>query len=140
MQNNKDSEVILKIHETISWLENYGGSQDIEGIALKQQELATNAFWFSESVSEAYAERNKAKAHYEAQVARSVAESTLSAAKAERIAELAFEPSAKEYVDWDNLYNRLSLKLKAIDRVLDNTRQRVSVIKQMELKHPGGGI
>jgi hypothetical protein len=133
MDNQND--VIVKIHDLIRWLETNGGSQDMHGITEKLNQLATNSYWFAETVADANAAMNNAEANYKALVARSVSGAQIPTAKAERLAEVEFEPQRKQFIEWKNLYTATRLKLERIDRILDSFRQRVSVVKMLEVKH-----
>lgn len=121
---------ITKIYEAIRWLELNGDSQAINPITIKLDELAILSFYFAEQVSEAYAQKTLSKKAYESAVARSVAESSSSAAKAERVAEVTYEALEKESIEFENLYMKTRLLLDRIDTVLDHFKQRTSFLKE----------
>jgi len=127
-------ENIEKIHQIIRWLETHSRSQDISGFCVSLDELAIASFYLAEAVSEAHTTMNDAEASYKAAMARSVAESKESTAKAERLAEVSHEGLRKEFVSWRNLYSKLRLKMDRIDSVLESHKQRVSFLKQ-EIKN-----
>ncbi len=128
-------DTIKEIHELIWWLHKNGESQDVSGIGIKMNALATNSFWLAEEVSRAYTTMNEAEDDYKSAVAKEIAASTLPTAKAERLAEAAHSAKKREFVEYRNLYNRLRGMIDRIDTVLDTYRQRVSLLKQ-ELKQP----
>lgn len=132
---DKQEDILVKIHEIVRWLENNGKSQDISGIVIALDDLAIASFYFVEQVSDAHAQMNEAEAIFKATFARSVSESKESTAKAERTAEVICESLRRDFVTWKNLYSKLRLRMDAIDKILDTHRQRVSLLKQMELKH-----
>jgi len=136
----KAQQTIERIYEIIRWLDSNGSSQAITHIVLKLDQLAIEAMWFSDSVSQAYGERNNAEEDYKHACAKSVSEAKESATKAIEMAKVEFAPLKREFLAWDALYHRLKLKMDRIDVIIDTQRQRVSLLKQMDLKNVGGGI
>lgn len=128
-------ETIVKIHGLIRWLEDNRDSQNVNEISIHLGDLAIHSMYFGEQVSDAYADMNNSEEKYKGSVAKFVAKSTGPAAKSEREAEVLYEEDRKAFIDSKNLFKKLNSKLDRIDKILDHYKQRVSVIKQTDLKH-----
>lgn len=127
------SETILEIHKIIKWLEENSASNDVNLISVQLNKLSVHSFHFSEAVSMAEAEAANDENDYKSTVAEFVAGQT-SVTKAEREAETKFAANRKKAVESKSTAKALKLKLDRIDRIMDAYKQRVSVIKQSELK------
>ncbi len=130
-----NQQTVQKIYDVVRWLENNGSSQAITDIVIKLDELAIQSMWLAEGVSDAYAARNDAEENYKHAYAKAITNSAESVAKAEKRAFVDNEALRKEFLMWDNLYQKFRMKLDRIETVLDTHRQRVSLLKQMDLKN-----
>lgn len=130
-----NQETLIKIHQTIKWLEDNSKTQDIDTMSIKLNELALYTVYFSEQVSDAHQQMDLAEEDYKSATAKYVAESTLPAAKSEREAEVLFGPMRKEFILMKSIQRKCKGLLDRVDRVLDHHKQRVSVVKQAEMKH-----
>lgn len=131
----RQQQTIEAIYVIIRWLQSNAQSQDMSGTCIALNDLAVQSFWFAEQVSEAYGAMSQAEEAYKSAVAKDVAASTLPTAKAERLAEVAHATLKQDFIDWRSLYHRLRGILDRVDRVLDHARQRVSLVKQMDMKN-----
>jgi hypothetical protein len=131
----EEQTTIEAIHEIVRWLQSNGKSQDVSSICIALNDLAIQSFWFAEEVSRAYSTMNSTEEAYKAAMAKDVAASTLPTAKAERLAEAKYAPLKQEFIEYKNLYNKLRALTERVDRILDHEKQRVSLIKQLDLKN-----
>lgn len=127
-------ETITKIYEDVRWLENNGKSQAISDIVLKLDSLSILCLYFSESVSDAYAAKAEDEEAYKYAVAKHIADSKESAAKAKEQAFVEYASLRKTFIESDSLYQKLRMKLDRLDTILDTHRQRVSLLKMLDLK------
>lgn len=136
--DNKEILAIQKIHEVINWLAVQKNSGDINTIGIKINELSIWAANFAEQVGDAHEMMNNLEREYDLAVLRYVDEhgSTRgTGVKADRDARILYADKYKEYIEYKNLYKKLDLKLKSIDRIIDAHKQRVATLKQIELKN-----
>lgn len=134
----KDQNAITKIHEIINWLTINVGSQDINELGIELNKLSIWAANFADQVADAHEMMNTLEHSYDVLLLEYTKEHGSErgqGAKAERDGELKYADKKKEFNEYKNLYKRLQLKLASIDRIMDTFKQRVSALKQLELKH-----
>lgn len=127
--------IIKEIGKNIVWLGKNFESDNILLISQKLNQLQVQAATLANEVSIAYALMNDNEDAYKQNVAQFVTNYEGSIAKAERAAEAEFAPLKREWTKAKNAYKRLDTILDRIDKICDTYRQRISVVKQAELKN-----
>jgi hypothetical protein len=131
-------ELIKTIKKQITWLDNNAKSTNIQAISIVVNKLQILAQTLSEDVTQAYALMNETEDNYKAAIAKFVAEYDGGVAKAERLAEVEFVALKKQWTQAKNIYKGLDMLLDRLDKISDSQRQRVSVVKQSDLKNVDG--
>lgn len=133
-----DQTAIVRIHELLNWFAKNEETVDIGTMTIRLGELSTWTANFADQVAGAHEQMNNSELAYDRAVLESIramTEAGVSVAKAERDAKAEHIGKKGEYIKWKNLYKQFELKIKAIDRVIDVRKQRVSTLKQMEMKN-----
>lgn len=128
-------ELIKQINDSIKWLAENPHTNNVVKIVKLIDKLTVSAMTLGESVSQAYSLMNNAEDEYKIAVAKFISKAKTSAAKAERDAEAKYSDLKLEWTSRKNLYKRYDTFLDRIDKICDSYRQRVSVLKQTDLKH-----
>lgn len=130
-----DAGIIDEIRRNIQWLESHAKSNNIVNITSVVNKLMTQSVTLADDVVEAYAIMNRAEDAYKHALAKFVTESEDSKAKSEKQAEYKFSHLKSEWTEAKNVYKRLDTLLDRLDKICDHQKQRISVIKQTDLKH-----
>jgi hypothetical protein len=128
-------ETIKQIEKNLTWLNERSKSVNILAITRVVNNLLVHAKTLSDDVSEAYALMNVYEDEYKISVAKYVSGSSISTAKAEREAEVEYADLKRNWTDAKNTYKRLDNFLDRIDKIADAQRQKISVIKQTDMKN-----
>lgn len=135
---SRDLQAVTKIHEIINWLATNADQVDINAIGIKLNEIAIWSANFADQVADAHEAMNNLEHEYDLHILEYVKEHGSErgmGVKAERDAEIKYSAKHKEFIEYKNLYKRLDLKLKSIDRIIDTHKQRVSGLKMIEMKN-----
>jgi hypothetical protein len=131
-------ETLDKIKDIIDWLEERIRSENIVELGMVLDKLSIYSFYLGKMVSDAYELMNECEDDYKHSVARFVKEYEGSLAKAEREAEVEYEEKKRMWTKAKSGYKKLDMFLDRIDKVIESHRQRISVIKQTNLKNITG--
>lgn len=130
--------MIDEILSNVKWLDANAKSEDILNKGIVLDKLSIQCVYLAEQVSDAYGFMNNAEDAYKIAVAEYCKNSTEGVAKSEKSAEVEFANLKRDWTDAKNGYKRLSMFLERIDKVLESSRQRISVVKQTGLKNMTG--
>lgn len=130
--------MIDEILSNVRWLDANVKSEDILNKGTVLDKLSIQCVYLAEQVSDAYGFMNNAEDAYKIAVAEYCKNSTEGVAKSEKSAEVEFANLKRDWTDAKNGYKRLSMFLERIDKVLESSRQRISVVKQTGLKNLTG--
>jgi len=130
--------MIDEILSNVKWLDANAKSEDILNKGIVLDKLSIQCVYLAEQVSDAYGFMNNAEDAYKIAVADYCKNSTEGVAKSEKSAEVEFAHLKRGWTDAKNGYKRLSMFLERIDKVLESSRQRISVVKQTGLKNMTG--
>lgn len=130
-------EIIDRINNAISQLEDLKSSTDVVGIGEVCNDLSLASSYFAKQVSDAYKLMNEAEDDYKTSLAAKISEyaKTQSVNKAETLAEAELREKKIFWTDCKNTYKRYDLHLERIDRILDEFRQYCSSLKKVDFKH-----
>lgn len=128
-------EIIKDIGRNIVWLDKNAKSDNILIISQVINKLQIQAATLANDVTKLYALMNNNEDIYKEALAKFVTNYDGSIAKAERAAEAEYAHLKKEWTEAKNLYKRFDVILDRIDKICDSYRQRISVVKQAELKN-----
>jgi hypothetical protein len=129
------SDIISDIAKNIKWLELNAKTDNVLTLTNKVNELQVQSATLMGKVVEAYKIMNEAEDDYKLSVASYVANSERSAAAAERMAESEFGEKKRFWTSAKTTYKKLDMILDRIDKICDSQRQKISVIKQAEMKN-----
>lgn len=130
--------IIDDIMTNIDWLEKRVKSENIVELGVVLDKLSIQSLYLATQVTDAYELMNQAEDDYKHSVAKFVKEYDGSLAKAEREAEVEFKSKKEHWSACKSVYKKLDVLLDRIDKIIESHRQRVSVIKQTNLKHITG--
>lgn len=129
-----NNESIEAIQKAIEWLNNNKRSNNIVKFVKVIDELTIQLSYVGTLVSEAYESMNNAEDEYKISVAKFMSEFDGSAAKAEKAAEVEFAEKKKSWTFYKNSYKRLNTFMERVDKICDSHKQRISVMKNIDLK------
>lgn len=137
IQKEKDGDVVDKMRLDIKWLNDHKKSTNVSHITTVLDSLTINAITLGEMVSDAYELMNNLEDDYDIAKAEfiKVYDGSNAAAKMEVDADKALVVKRKAFTEAKNGYKRLNMFLDRVDKLLDAHKQRVSVVKQTDLKH-----
>jgi hypothetical protein len=127
-----------EIMANVKWLDQNAKSEDILNKGIVLDKLSIQCVYLAEQVADAYSLMNQCEDTYKIAVADYCKNSTEGVAKSEKAAEVEFSQLKRDWTDAKNGYKRLSMFLERIDKVLESARQRISVVKQANLKNMSG--
>lgn len=127
--------IIAAIAKNIKWLDEHDKSNSTTSITNVVNKLQIQAVTLSKDVVAAYALMNTAEDDYKTAVAKYESEYEGSNAVAKQKAVVEYAGLKKAWTDAKNVYKRLDSFLDRIDKISDSQRQKISVIKQAELKN-----
>lgn len=130
--------MIDEILSNVRWLDANAKSEDILNKGIVLDKLSIQCVYLAEQVSDAYSFMNNAEDAYKIAVADYCKNSTEGVAKSEKAAEVEHADLKKAWTKAKNDYKRLNTFLERIDKVLESSRQRISVVKQTGLKNLTG--
>jgi hypothetical protein len=127
--------IIDQIRDNIKWLEDNAESDNIMAITQIENKLQIQAGTLAGEVIKAYAVMNELEDAYKFKMAEFISTSDKSEAKARAAGEATFQKEKKDWTAAKNTYKRFDVILERIDKICDSQRQRISVVKQADLKN-----
>lgn len=129
-----NNESIDAIKVAIDWLNKNKRSNNIVKFVKVIDELTIQLSYVGALVSEAYEGMNNAEDDYKIAIAKFMTEFEGSAAKGEKAAEVTHAELKKAWTGYKNLYKRLNTFMERTDKICDSHKQRISVMKNIDLK------
>ena len=130
--------MIEEIKKSIDWLEARIKSENIVEIGIVLDKLSIQALYLATQVTDAYELMSQAEDDYRHAVADFVVGRQGSLAGAEREAEVKFREKKEHWTACKSMYKKLDMYLDRVDKIIESHRQRISVIKQTNLKNITG--
>jgi hypothetical protein len=127
--------LIADIRHNIAWLDKNAKSDNTTLISQSVAKLNIQAMTLAEAVTDAYAAMNELEDDYKIAVDEFTSAFEGSIAAAEPRARATHAAKKREWTKAKNTYKTLDVLLDRIDKISDSQRQRVSVIKQADMKH-----
>lgn len=132
---NNYNETLDGINKDIEWLEDNVKSTDIARLSSTISHLSIQCYYFSSCVSDAYALRNDLEDTYKRAKAEYIRNSSEGITKAKELVEVALFDKKKELTDAENTHQRLKAYASSFDTILDAFRQKISVVKELDVKN-----
>jgi hypothetical protein len=131
-------EIIVDIKKSIDWLDQRIRSENIVELGVVLDKLSIQSLYLATKVSEAYNLMNEAEDDYKHCVASFIKNYAGSRAKADVEAEDLFKDKKIHWTQCKGVYKYFALYLDRVDKIIESHRQRISVIKQTNLKNLTG--
>lgn len=135
MSPEKRDEILKEIGKNIIWFGKNAESDNLLTISEKLMQLQVQAATLASIVIDAYALMNEAEDKYKNAVDTFVRDFEGSVAAAEPRARAEHADLKVGWTTAKNLYKRFDIILDRVDKICDAVRQRVSVVKQSEMKN-----
>ncbi len=131
-------QIINDIKRNLDWLTQNKKSNNISNIVIVINDLSIQSATLGELKSDAFDLMADYEFDYKQSFAKYITESSVAVNKSERLAEVEFTEKKKLWIEAEKTYYRLKSWIDRLDKVLDSHKQRVSVEKQMSIKHLSG--
>jgi hypothetical protein len=118
------------LEDTITKIEEVSGTQDINYLLELQDELATVLFWFTSEVAKAYKYKEDTSLDYDISLLKFKSSFEGAVNRGEIEGKLKYADKKKEVIQADYLYKLLNMKREQANAILEQTRQRISVLKK----------
>ncbi len=130
-------DIVDEIQLNIKWIDDNAKNTNISTLSTVLSKMSVQCFYFTKLVCDAYQLQNDAESDYKEAKARFIRDCSESATKAASIVDADGEVSKakKAFTDANNVHYRLKQYANSFDSILDCARQRISVQKQLEMKH-----
>jgi hypothetical protein len=135
MTEAKKEEILVDIGKNIVWFGNNAESDNLLLLSQKLTQLVSQSATLASKVIDAYALMNESEDEYKIKVDEFIRNFDGSAAKAESHARAEHAGLKRDWTTAKNAYKRFDIILDRVDKICDAIRQRVSVVKQSEMKN-----
>lgn len=135
MTDEKKNAIIKEIGKTIVWFEKNADSENLALLSQELTKLVAQSATLANDVIVAYALMNDSEDNYKIAVDDFIRNFEGSIAAAEPRARAEHADLKRAWTSAKNLYKRYDVILDRVDKICDAIRQRVSVVKQAEMKN-----
>lgn len=125
----RDTKIVV-LDECISKLEGSIGTQDITYLLELQDEISTTLYWFTTEVANAYKLKEDLGLEYDIALLRFKKSFDGAVNRAEIDGKLKYADMKKNAIQADYGYKLLNMKREQANAILEQTRQRISVLKK----------
>jgi hypothetical protein len=125
----RDTKIVV-LDECISKLEGSIGTQDITYLLELQDEISTTLYWFTTEVANAYKLKEDLGLEYDIALLRFKKSFDGAVNRAEIEGKLKYADMKKNAIQADYGYKLLNMKREQANAILEQTRQRISVLKK----------
>lgn len=135
MTEEKKDAIIKEIGKSIRWFDQNAESDNLVLLSQNLTRLVAQSATLANEVILAYALMNESEDNYKIAVDEFVRNFEGSTAAAEPRARAEHAGLKRDWTTAKNLYKRYDIILDRVDKICDAIRQRVSVVKQAEMKN-----